>query len=221
MPRSDIMPGSDGKLAGWLSNFSSKISQGYESLGITLADAQRLAGLEAAWVAALSVLDNPEKRTSVAVKRKNTARAAVKAEARRLAALVRHAAGVSDNQLVDLRLRPHKVGATRARVPQEMPWLRVLRTRGHRVEVAVVADRRPEGAAGLFWYLHAGEKVPTDLAEWRFGGGTTRLRKRLHCPPGVEPGTPVWVTASWVNPRFEPGPPAAPAVTRVGFEAWE
>ncbi len=82
-----FFPGTDAKLLAWSLNFSTLITAGPTTYGLTTAQASTYRNLHNAYATALAACD-PSMRTKSAVATKNTARNNLKANARLLANLV-------------------------------------------------------------------------------------------------------------------------------------
>lgn len=210
MPR-DFLPRREADLLAWAENFAGRIAADAGAYGLTPAQAAAFEARRSAFAAAYAVATTPGSRTRPAVAAKDAARAALEAEARALAAVVRAGPGVSDAQRVGLGLRPRGAGRARIGRPGDRPTVRVAEVVGRRIRVVLSeagapGRGKPRGVAGAAVLYHVGESAPTDAAEWSFGLQTTRAEAELAVGPAAEAGARVWVTARWFNPRGELGP---------------
>jgi hypothetical protein len=48
------------------------------------------------------------------------------------------------------------------------------------------------------------------VSDWQFWGNTTKTSVEVEFDASLTPGTVVWFTAFWYNPRGESGPGCAP-----------
>src|SRR4051812_25246638 len=104
MMSSGFLPNNQSELLSWSSAFSAGINAMGESIGIDPQQQADYAQLHAQYVAALTAALAPDTRTRGKVSAKNTARAALKDEARRLARIIQAHPSVTEQQRVDLGL---------------------------------------------------------------------------------------------------------------------
>ncbi|MEM6769645.1 MAG: hypothetical protein AAF597_03580, partial [Bacteroidota bacterium] len=111
--------------------------------------------------------------------------------------------------------------------PEVMPKISVTSAgRILNVEVRTQDDkkRKPAGVRGVVLYSFVGapgsseSTLPTELRQWQYEGASTKSNPQIVLPPEVAAGTPVWVTAAWMNPTDQPGPACAPTKTHVSFQ---
>src|SRR5438270_1215091 len=103
MATRSFLPAPDALLLAWSANFSTLISAGAVSYGLTVGQATAYAALHASYSTALAAVDPPI-RNKAAVATKNTARTALKANARMLARIVEATPTVTNTQKVTLGL---------------------------------------------------------------------------------------------------------------------
>ena len=72
---------------------------------------------------------------------------------------------------------------------------------------------RPLGVSGAAIFSFVGEEAPNTEVGWKFQGNTTRMRIDVAFPASVTPGSKVWLTAFFFNPRAMSGPAATPVST--------
>ena len=72
---------------------------------------------------------------------------------------------------------------------------------------------RPKGVRSAKIYSHIGPTAPVDVDTWVYQGETTRALADITFDPATVPGTVVWFTCQWANPRGETGPGSAAAPT--------
>jgi hypothetical protein len=114
------------------------------------------------------------------------------------------------------------IASAEATPPDAPPCVRVVSVVGSTVQLRLVgsdADRRgkPQGIAGAGVYSFEGQTPPTDLALWKYEGNTTRPAMTIQVPPTTPPGTQLWFTAYWYNPRAQRGPSSRPVYTHIQF----
>ena len=75
---------------------------------------------------------------------------------------------------------------------------------------------KPDGVAGARIYSHIGPTAPVNVVDWKFEGQVTRTAEiPITFASETAPGTIVWFTACWYNPRGETGPGCAPVSTNI------
>ena len=215
MPNKDFLPTKDAELLAWSANFSELISGDPTLYGLTAGQATAYAALHAAFAAALETAVEPSTRTRGAVAAKNDARTPLKAMARELARIANALPAITNQQRIDLGLNPRDNEPSPINPPTESPVLEVVSAVGRTMKIklrAVNSDRRgkPEGVDGATVFSFVGEEPPTDIAQWKFEGSTTRTIFALEFPATVPAGAQVWLTAFWFNPRSHSGPACQP-----------
>lgn len=215
MPNKDFLPTKDAELLAWSANFSELISGDPTLYGLTAGQATEYATLHAAFAAALETATEPSTRTRGAVAAKNDARTPLKAMARELARITNAVPTITNQQRIDLGLNPRDNEPSPINPPTESPVLEVVSAVGRMMKVklrGVNSERRgkPDGVDGATVFSFVGDAPPTDIAQWKFEGSTTRTIFTLEFPATVAAGAQVWLTAFWFNPRSQSGPACQP-----------
>lgn len=214
MARTRYLPQADAEFLGFARNFL-KFQSDPQAVGLTASDAATYAAAMEAFAAALRVTHDPITRGPYATSVKNTAGAALRSLSQRLAMVVQHHPGVTDDQRVWLGLTVRQKGPRRVGRPRVVPILSARAVSGSRVQLVLQdaqgnAKRLPAGVAGAFVYAHVGRTMPDDMSDWRFHGATTGTTYRLTVGRGLlgehGPGARVWFAAAWVNRRLKAGP---------------
>ena len=76
---------------------------------------------------------------------------------------------------------------------------------------------RPRGSVGAMMFYHVGEDPPSSIAGWQTACLPARTRFRFDFPPGIDPGSKVYLTGCRLGARLQRGPLARPVHTHVGF----
>ena len=92
---------------------------------------------------------------------------------------------------------------------------RTIRIRLH--NETVLRRKKPEGVKGATVFYHVGETAPEQLSAWTFHESTTKTILNVDLPASVEPGSKVWFTSFWFNPRSQSGPDCTPMSTFLQF----
>src|SRR5688500_14323032 len=126
MPR-DFFPRPEGEILAWSTNFRDQIVAAPGDFSLSEAQAQQYSEKHDAFAAAYRAASEPATRTRSNVCGKSEARAALEAEARLLARIVRAAPNVTAQQRYDLGLSaPRTGGGTRIGAPASAPSAHVV-----------------------------------------------------------------------------------------------
>lgn len=222
MSQTDFLPEREDALRDWARSFSETLSADPAAVGVTAAQADAFAALSGDYAAALLLVGSPTTDTSSNRQRKNTLKKALSKEARALSRQINAWPGVTNDQRKSLGLTLQTPSRSRLPVPAMPPRVRVLGVTGRRVEVRLERSgpttrrAKPAGVQGAVLFTFVGDEPPRELSRWSFYGHTTQTKTTLALDPSLLPGTAVYVTAAWLNPRLESGPPAYPARAVLG-----
>lgn len=218
------IPNRDADLVGFAQNLSTKLTATPTAYGITAAQATAFDALFVSFRNAFFTIQDPSTSSAPFVAAKNTAKEALIENAngiRALVALIQAHPGITDEQLLDLRLTVRDREPTPLPPPATAPVLEIVsnvaRTVKIRLHDSTSANRRgkPAGVQGATIFSFVGDEAPSDLKEWKFEASTTRTVLDVEFPVSVADGAKVWLTAFWYNPRAQSGPACAPVSTRI------
>lgn len=225
----DYLPAREGDLLNWSRNFSDQLNVAPESLGVTVAQAAQYAALNDAYAAAYMAATNPSTNSKSSVVVKNEAKAALKANARMLARIIRAMPTVTNDQRVTLGLAVADEHLTPVTVSDDKPLLMLMTTMGRTVRLRIRSNAstfrraRPQGMIGalILSYVavpHSPEETapPESVSRWSYCGHAMRSRFQVTLPADVPAGSKVWIAACWVNTRGGTGPFSAAVSTRIG-----
>jgi hypothetical protein len=218
----NYLPTRDVELRDWTQNLAAKLLAGAANYGVTDEVAIEYDGVQSDYATALAVTLDPATRTRPTIATKNTAKTALVAATRPLVQTLQNAAVMTDAKRDQLQIPVRDYEPTPIGVPTEMPVLRVGVVNGRVLDLEVrrtdgTTRRKPAGVRSVWLYSFVGEDPSPELSNWRFQGGSTRSDPQVVFPETVTPGTTVWLTAQWVNPRDQPGPACAPVKTHINF----
>jgi hypothetical protein len=219
MGRRGFLPDTDPELLGWALAFSTRISAGWADLGLTEAEAISYSQTFAAYASALEACD-PAVRSKTAVAVKNAARRALKTASSQTASLIKGTPSVTDAQKIELGLNV-RAKATTIPAPGSPPALGVVSSTAWTVKVKLrdseTASRRgkPPGVAGASIFTFVGDQPPAELSDWTFHANTGRSPIDITFNASLPPGTKVWLTAFWFNPRKQSGPACTAVSTNL------
>jgi hypothetical protein len=223
MPR-DFLPRRDADLRSWAANFAAAISSDPAAYGLSIEQAAAFQARQAAFDAAYELATAPATRTRSTVTAKDEARRSLEREARVLAGIVRARSDVSNEQRVNLGVSQRRQRRGRIPAPVNRPVVHVSDVRGTRFALRLsdpggLGRGRPPGVAGATVFVCIADAPPNSLDQWSFATQTTRTACTVVVGPHVPPGSRVWFSARWFNPRAELGPPGEPvcACTQFGI----
>ena len=212
----DYVPGRELDLEAYCSNQIAKITPTPQAWGTSPSDLESYNEAFLAFSAVLAASRDPATRTHAVVVAKSDARKRVIAEARKIAATVQACREVTNSMRAQIGLTIRKEEPTPIGIPFEAPVAEVKNRLGTMVEVRVhggTGRPRPHGVAGCALFSFVGAVPPAELKAWTFEGDCTRSTAEITFDAALPPGTTVWITAAWYNPRGQRGPACAPIST--------
>ena len=157
------------------------------------------------------------------VAQKEAAKNALLIEARALYARVQAATNVSDAQKVELNIHIRKTTPTPVPAPSAVAQVVVESVAGHTAKMRVIDPAnpmrrsKPAGVSGVAWFSHVGPTPPADLSGWTFQGNSGKLEAEINFASSLAPGTMVWFTSFFFNPRKQSGPAGEPTSALIQF----
>jgi len=219
MSRSFI-PDTDHGALEWMQVFSQGITAAPATYGLVAADATAIANVVNAYAAAYAANIDPATKTKVTVIAKNNTRAAAESVCRQYAAVIKHNAGVTDENKAAIGVPPINNQHAPVPVPGTPPLLNVLGAidGGHVVRFAdaITPDSgaKPVGAASLQLFVAVGEAVVTDPDVAEFQG--IHSRNGIDLSYGAaESGKYATYFGRWCGVRGDVGPWSKPASMRI------
>jgi hypothetical protein len=214
------VPDTDSGLLSWATNFSARITAAATLYGLTAMQASTYATLLEMYAGMLLVARDPITRTRGAIAAKNAAKKDLLISSRQSISIIEGQPTLSDEQRLNLGIRVPKT-PTPIPAPTAAPNLDIVSVKGRTVALRLHGEdpsRRgnPAGVAGANLYSFVGPTPPDAIADWTFQGGVTRTTAQLTFSTALEPGTTVWLTACWTNPRDQTGPTATPTSVTFG-----
>ena len=203
-------------------NFDQRLTATPGEFGLDASDAAAFHTLYLSTKAAYDLGVQEQTRTKANIAAKDNALAEMTAEIRRLSRIVQAAPGVTDHAKIILGLPVHDSEPTPKPVPTVAPVLIVRGVNGWTVDVQLKdalnlnSRSKPANVDGAIIFGYLGETAPPPGAPgWEFQTNTKKTRNSVTFPTTLEPGTKVWLTAFWYNPRGESGPACAPVSTFI------
>jgi hypothetical protein len=212
--------GTDAELYTGSESFSTKITATPLVFGLVAAQATAYAAKNSAYAASYLLAVDPETRTKGKVEAKNEAKRQLRLMAADLAKIIDGTATVTNEQKIDLGLNV-RTTPTPIPAPAFAPDIDIVSVSGNTVSLKLhdstssTRRGRPPGVDGAAVFSFVGAAAPTDPADWKFEGNTTRTTTNVTFPGTVAPGAKVWFTAFWFNPRAQSGPSATPVTTNI------
>lgn len=211
--RSDFVPGTESLLVGFTTNFFNVLTLRATQVGLTAADATALGLLNSAWVESYATATEPSTRTKPAIEAKDACKAACVEKIREFAAHIQSYSGTTDELRAEFGLlipKPRKP----VPVPTIIPVVEVAKRWGttivYRIHDGSGRARKPAGVQGVRCYTFAGPTPPEDVSGWSAEGQSTRMEVEIEYDSALPPGTKVWFTAAYYNPRGQVGPGCLP-----------
>lgn len=227
MPQTNYIPTREPELVPWVNNLNEKLADEPGDYGQTADSIAPFVAAHGAFVAAYAKANDPSTRTSANIADKNTKKKAMLDAVRPLVQTIQNWPGMTNQKRDLLEIPVRDQDPTPIGPPEEMPILRVARVTGRVLDLEVRSvtpngnketRRKPVGVRAVWLRTHVGENPPAVLDQWQFRGGSTKSNPQIVFGPEVAPGTPVWVTAQWVNPTDVPGPACAPVKAHISFQ---
>ena len=218
----NYLPARESVLVSWTSNFATMTSADPAAYGLTLEQAAAYVATRDTFTAAYQLAQDPVTRSPANIEAKNTAKAALIAETRRLVKICQASPVMTDNKRAALGVTVPDVTPTPVPVPAEAPQLDVVSVTGRSVklrlrEASTGKRKKPEGVMGAAVFSYVGESIPADMRDWTFEGNDTRLDVTVDFAQSFAPATKVWLCAFWFNRRGESGSACTPVSTHLGF----
>jgi len=210
--------GSDAQLLSGAQAMSSQVTAAPTAFGLVAAQATALATATGNFASAYAAATSELTRTRGTVAAKNSARTALRTMIADFAKIIDGTATVTDQQRLNLGLSVRKP-ASPIPVPSAPPALEVKSRIGTTVFIKLHdgTGRRakPAGVQGARVYTFVGPVASTDPQSWIDEGQTTKSDVELNFPVTTAPGTIVWITAAYYNPRGQLGPACEPVRTNI------
>jgi hypothetical protein len=210
----DFLPSRDSELVTWSNTFSAFLTATPTVVGITAAQATAYAALNSSWLTSYATANAALTRSPANIITKNSVRKALTISARQLAKIIQGYPGTTDAQRAELGLTIPAV-PTPVPVPSAAPNIDIVSRTGTTVRIKLhdgtgTKRGKPAGVAGASVYSYVGATPPSTGAGWTFEGNTTRTEIDVQFAATLVPGTIVWLTACWYNPRGQSGQGCTP-----------
>lgn len=211
-----LFPSKQAEFADWLENLATKVAAAPAAVGVSVAQAALLTDSNTAFQAAFTAAIEPSTRTRSAILAKAVAMKDSKRTAKQIADIVRAYPSITPSLLTDLGI---PVPGQRQPVPPPSAMAQVLveSTGPSSVKVRIVGSGtprrgKPAGSAGCIVMSYVGPTAPDDSRLWTMEGATSKTVFEVNLPENIAPGSFVWLAASFVNSKLEPGPMTYPPV---------
>jgi hypothetical protein len=217
------IPTKDSLLADFSTNFNDRIVAHASDYGLSAAQATAYTALHDPFISALAAVVAAREagtRSSSLVATKDLAKFNLVRYARELYADVQSSLTVPNARKIELGVRVRSAPSPRP-APATAPGLDVVSTAGNTVRLRLhdtanpTRRARPAGVDGAAVFSFVGAGAPTAEVDWHFEGNTTRTVVDVTFPAGTAPGSKVWFTAWWYNPRAQRGPVATAVGTNL------
>ena len=214
----DFLPTREPELVTWIGTFKSLITVNFAMYGLTSSQQTSFATAATNFVNSYNVARADATRSPSNIIVKNDMKKIVVAQARELSGIIQKFPGTTDEMRAQLGLNVPSA-RTPIGVPTEIPMVEVEERLGTNIRLRLhdgAGNRsRPKGVRSAKIYSHIGPTAPVDVDTWVYQGETTRALADITFDPATAPGTVVWFTCQWANPRGETGPGSAPLSTNI------
>jgi len=218
------LPQTEAGLLNWSANFNAQITAvaDPDTIGLSAAEVTAYTAVQADYAAKYTAAVDPATRGSATVLAKNIAKQTLISESRKLAMAVTSHPGVTDEQRHDMGLTVRDNTPTPVPPPSTSPTLDITSVDGWTVNIRLhngesTSRAKPVGVKGAYAWTYVGETAPTNINEWHFEGSTSKTNTKVLFSDELAPGTKVWLTAAWVNGKFETGPACTPVSTVINY----
>jgi hypothetical protein len=220
----DFLPDKDELLLAFTDNMRRIITPTPELFSVTASEATEFGRKQGDFAVKLQAARDPITRGKQTVLLKNISKKDIVSYTRRLARQINNSLIVSDSQRSELGLTIRKVEPTPVPIPGFAPKIDILEVDGHEVTIAlrdalkIKSKAKPAGTAGANVFSYVGATPPDDVQDWTFQGGVSNPSKVTYTfDASIAPGSKVWFTAFWFNPRNQSGPATSPVSTVIQF----
>jgi hypothetical protein len=210
----NYMGSTDDDKRAWMLNFVAKLQAAEATYMVTGPDVTAISGAVDSFVAALTIVQQPDGRNKGTTANKNDALAAAVAICRQYARLIKYNAGISDQAKIDAGIKPPNSSSQPRPCPVSAPIISVIAaTNG--AQTLTYADsldsdvrRKPEGADGIVLFRAVGTAPATNIDQAQF------YRKYTTKPmpvffDGEDNGKIATYYARWIGQRGDMSTPSA------------
>jgi hypothetical protein len=217
----DYIPRTDAGLLAWSAHFSELITDSPTSYGLTAPNATQLASYQSAYATAYAAAVNADTRGKSTIFAKNQARVNLVAYVRTLARQIQGMSTVTNQQRLDLGLPVHDTVPSPIPAPGVCPNILIISTVNRTVKIRIqnptdpTSRARPAGCAGVSVFSCVSETAPTDPAQYKFEGSTSRNVVDVVFPDSVASGAKVWLCAFYYNAKGQSGYACSPVGVNI------
>jgi hypothetical protein len=216
------LPSRESELVVWMQNFAGQVTEDPARYGLTEAQGTQLGTLNTNFQQNYDLANHPQTRSPTNIEAKNVAKRELIAYTRQLVEVIQGQPSTTDTQRRTLGITVRDSDPTPVPPPEVAPRLDVVSVSGWLVSLRLhdgesTRRAKPAGVKGATLFSYVGETPPSDIAAWKFEGSTTRTSTQVMFSNQLTPGTKVWLTAFWFNPRLESGPACAPVGTQINY----
>jgi hypothetical protein len=224
MATTDFLPGREAELVTWINTFKSLITVNFAMYGLSSAQQAAYGTAATNFINAYNVAKADATRSPSNIIAKDAMKKIVIGQTRQLAGIVQKFPGTTNEMRSQLGLTvpaPHSPIAP----PTDVPTLEIVERLGTMIRLrlhdATGNRSKPAGVRAANVYSHVGPTAPVQIGDWSYEGEATRAFVDITFPAETVPGTVVWFTAQWKNPRGEAGPGCAAVSAIIAGGAME
>lgn len=218
------IPTKDTLLVDWSTNANTRLTSAPATYGTTAAIATQYDSLHDAYILAYNNMIAARAsgtRSQSLTELRTVARRNLLNFARPLYKQIQANTAVTSAAKIELGVVVPDVEPTPLPPPADAPGIDILSAVGNTVRIRLhdalnpTRKGKPLGVDGASVFSFVGAAAPSDPAAWKFEGNTTITTTTVEFPGSVAPGSKVWFTAFWFNPRAQSGPAATPVGTNI------
>ena len=213
------IPGVASKLVPFSTTFRDVLTASPGSYFLDPADITELTNVTNLFLSAQLAVSNPEARSGMLIEARDTAQANYYEVARPLYTTIQANPEISNEDKAAAGVKVKDTTPTPIPAPTTAPLVTVESITGNVAKVRLANAESPASRAkpafvqGANVFTFAGETAPTDPSQWKLVGAVTRTAFEVVFDASIEPGSKVWLTACWFNPRSQVGPASNPIFT--------
>ena len=219
MRSDDYIPAEDAEFRTWLESFANGIASKPHVYMLSQAQADSITEVAEDFFQKYATASNVETRTKASIIAKSNSRHVAESLCRMYAMQIKENVGISDEDKVNIGVRPINPSREPIECPQSWPVINVLgNTPGTQtlkyIDSVTEEKAKPFGATELQLFVAITANPDAPLSEARFYGKFTRNPIAVSFDEGDD-GKCATYYARWVSARGEHGPWSLPATMRI------
>lgn len=208
-------------LAVFFTNMRALIGDSPTVYGLTAAQGETFVTKATVFLELFNQTEKPDERTPALIEARDDAKKDLVAYTRKIVGIIQDQPTTTNQMRAALGITIREPSVTPVPPPTRAPQLDVTAVTGWTVKLRVHDGsgnrRKPDGVQGANIFSFIGDQPPTELAAWKFEGGISKTTGTVEFDHTLAPGTKVYLTAFWFNPRLQSGPACTPVPTQINY----